>query len=193
MKIYLIILAIVGLICSVLTYWSNLKRPPYRRVWAGVPLGPKARLIFNPDPIYDFDKQLCNEFARGLHAKGWEATVMSVAQAETELDIEDDLIVVCANTYNWRPDRTLTNYILNHDLRNKPIIAITLGTGSTEASKEILEQLILDAGGVLLDSRTFWLLKPNDESSKMNNILVAKSLVFEWATHKADSLMIKPN
>lgn len=61
-------------------------------------------------------------------------------------------------------------------------MAITLGSGSTNASKKAFEKIILKKEATLIDSKAYWLLRPNDES-RMNekNVQVAQSMVREWA------------
>ncbi len=92
-----------------------------------------------------------------------------------------DLYVFCANTYNWRPDWAVSNFINQQVvLKDKPV-AITVGSRSTAAAQKALEKLILDRGGKLLDSRSLWLLKPNDESRpEESNIQVSVSIAYDW-------------
>jgi hypothetical protein len=49
-------------------------------------------------------------------------------------------------------------------INNKPVIALVVGLGSTENSKKAFENTIRDKGGKLIESRSLWLMRPNDES-----------------------------
>jgi hypothetical protein len=93
-----------------------------------------------------------------------------------------DLYILCANTYNWSPDWSVGNFIKNELPNKKDVVAITLGAGTTGRSKRILESLIKDKGGKLIDSRTFWLWRPNDESAiQESNVSLVISLTKQWA------------
>ena len=98
-----------------------------------------ALIVYDPDPFYNLDEQVCNSFAQGLAEKSWKAEVITVAALE-KLDINSfDLYVFCTNTYNWAPDRAISNYIKkSNDLQGKHVVAITLGSGSTARSNVFL-------------------------------------------------------
>ncbi|MEL6141170.1 MAG: hypothetical protein AAFU67_06100, partial [Bacteroidota bacterium] len=86
------------------------------------------------------------------------------------------LYVFCANTYNYAPDWGVSRFIkTNHDLlKNKKVVAITLGAGSTESAQKKMEKLIRKKSANLLASKAYWLSRPNDESKPgENNVKVA--------------------
>lgn len=123
----------------------------------------KALIVYNPDPIYNLDEQVCEKFAEGLAGQDFYIKVATVKSANKDLK-EYDLYVFCANTYNWSPDWLINDHIRNHSkLDNKKVVTITLGSGSTKRAKRLLEQVILSKNADLLYSGAFWLLKPNDE------------------------------
>jgi len=134
----------------------------------------KALIIYNPDPIYNLDEQVCQSFAQGLRDHNISskiATVKSVDQND-----HFDLYVFCVNTYNWTPDWQLTNFIKSHPaLKDKKVTAITVGAGATMRAQRKLEWHLKDKGADLLGSEMYWLLKPNDDSRmKEKNTEVAK-------------------
>lgn len=135
----------------------------------------KAVIVYDADPFYNLDVQISKSFAQGLAEKGWTSKVVNVATAENLGDEQFDLYVFCANTYNWAPDWALSNLIKKHQgLKGKNVVAITLGSGATKRSKRILEALIKRKEAKLIDSKVFWLLRPNDESRlKESNMQVA--------------------
>jgi hypothetical protein len=120
------------------------------------------------------DEQVCISFAKGLGKEGWHSLVATVAAAST-FKIEDfDLLVFCANTYNWSPDWPTSRFIKGLDLEKKRVVAITLGSGSTKTSQEQLENLITNKGGHLMGSKSYWLMRPNDETrSNASNVKIA--------------------
>ena len=140
-------------------------------------------LVYDPDPIYNLDEQVCNAFGRAFAEKGVHVFICTVAAARQLKPGSYDLYVFCANTYNWRPDKSISRFIENGVMiKNKSVVAITLGSGSTASSQKILEHLIRNKEGILIDSRSFWLLKPNDESRMQeSNVKVAVSMAYLWA------------
>lgn len=142
--------------------------------------GRSALIIYNPDLFYNLDEQVCTAFANGLSEKGWKATVATVAAAK-ELSAQPfDLYVFCANTYNWAPDRAVSNLIKNSvGLEGKNVVAITLGSGSTARAKRNLENLISAQKANLLSSKEYWLMRPNDEAkSDRSNVETATEKAF---------------
>lgn len=126
-----------------------------------------AIIMLDPDPIYDFDKKICIAIAEGFNALDMSANVVSASKIKNQDLTSFDYIVICANTYNFAPDRIIKNLVKTRkDLSGKNVVAVTLGAGSTQRSQELLEGLIKKAGAQLLVSEAYWLLKPNDESIK---------------------------
>jgi len=152
--------------------------------------GKKVLVVFDPDPFYNLDEQVCISFAKALAEKEFSVKVVTVAAAA---DIDHNkyaVAVLCANTYNWRPDWAITSYIKEHPPQeNQGIVAITLGAGSTEWSQENFEKLIIGNGGKLLGSYSSWLWRPNDERRMTeNNIDVAVSMAYMWGTQFAEKI-----
>ncbi len=148
-----------------LTLLAEQERHGGRWEFGSEPLAGRALIQYNPDLFYNLDHQVSRAFAEGLVEEGWRADVISTAEL-AGLDVEAyDLFVYCANTYNWAPDRQISQAIRSAlHLKGKPAAAITLGSGSTARSKRLLEELILDQEALLIRSETYWLMKPNDES-----------------------------
>lgn len=66
-------------------------------------------------------------------------------------------------------------------LDGKSVVAITVGSGGTGNAQKALKKLILDRKANLLDVRSLWLMKPNDESRlKESNVAVAVSMAYAW-------------
>lgn len=150
----------------------------------------KVIIIYDPDPFFNLDERVCRSFGQAMGEKGIHASVLSVAAAREIQFSSFDVYVFCANTYNWAPDLAVSNFIKEQkSLENKPVIAIILGAGSTSLSQERLEQLIMDQGGKIIDSRAVWLMRPND-GSRLNesNVQVAVSKVRTWAASIAEEI-----
>lgn len=176
-----------------LTLWVEKRGP--KRTWqsGGLASANTALIVYDPDPFYNLDEQVCLSFAQALADQGIKVNVSSVAAAqETTLD-QFDFYVLCANTYNWRPDWAIRKFIKSRSFHGKPVIAITLGSGSTSSSQRELEKIIANSHGKILDSRSLWLLRPNDESRvQESNIKVAKSISYTWASEVATHLQSLP-
>lgn len=155
----------------------------------------KAVIVYDPDPFYNLDAQISKSFAQGLAKNGWTSKVVNVTTAENLSDEQFDLYVFCANTYNWAPDWALSNLIKNHQgLKGKNVVAITLGSGATKRSKRVLEALINQKEATLVDSKVFWLLRPNDESRlKESNVQVAVEMAAIFGNQIARHFEYKKN
>jgi hypothetical protein len=142
----------------------------------------KALLVYDPDPFYNFDEQVCKAIAEVLADQRIQSTIATVESAPAILQGQYNIVVICANTYNWRPDWTISQYLRSQTaLKGQRVIAITVGSGSTNSSQKALERLLLKKETDLIGSRSFWFLRPNDES-RMNekNVQVALSQARAW-------------
>jgi hypothetical protein len=171
------------LIWLVLTLWVQQGRPAVS--WTIMPEGAESQalILYNPDPLYDLDAQLARAFSEGLENAGWASTVAACNSFQDSVPPRQDLLVIIANTYNWAPDWTIRHFIENSSwMEGESVVAITLGSGATERSRRLLEEVLKQRSVELVDSRTFWLLRPNDESRlEEPNVQVARELVLEWA------------
>ncbi|MCB0669353.1 MAG: hypothetical protein KDC80_26195 [Saprospiraceae bacterium] len=147
-------------------------------------------VVYDPDPFYDLDRQVCEAFARGLAGNGFLIDVATVkALKKTNFD-HYQIYVFCANTYNWAPDWSISRFIRRNRriFMDKAAIAITLGSGSTSRSKRMLEDYINGTGAELIASRTYWLLRPNDESRMdESNVAVACDRVYDFAVQISEN------
>lgn len=140
-----------------------------------------ALIVLNPDPIYDFDKQICMSTASGLNTRKICSKIVSVENAPRDVS-KFDVVVFCSNTYNFQPDWKVTKYIKRIELSNIDVVAITLGAGSTETAQKSLEKLLVERNANILSSNSYWLLKPNDETrAKEDNIEIARVMAKQRA------------
>ena len=184
-----ITLSAVVLIWVCLTWWVERVGPEKRWEIGSVAGSTDVLIVYDPDPIYNLDEQVCWSFGKALADHGAHVNVMTVAAAQNLKQTTFGLYVFCANTYNWRPDRAVSNFIREQTLKNKPVIAITVGSGSTESSQKILESLIKEKEADLWASRSLWLMRPNDESRmEESNVQVAVSSAYTWGEEVAARL-----
>ncbi len=174
-----------------LTLYVERKGPPKEWSVGGSQKNHKALIVFDPDPFYNLDEKVCLSFANALAESNFLVTVMTVAAAEESTDKTFDLYVYCANTYNWRPDRAMVSYVKGNSEshQGKPVVAITLGAGSTGTSQKIFEKIIAENGGKIQSSHSLWLWRPNDETnSKNQNVQVAVAMAYEWGVKTGQQL-----
>lgn len=182
-----------GIICGTvvitwvgLTLWVEMKGASRLEKIVSSQDSLQALLIYDPDPIYNFDEQLCRSMGKGLADQQISSTIATVSAAQV-LDVKHyEIIVICANTYNWAPDAAITEFVKTHSLKDKPVVAVTIGSGSTEASARRLKELLNERGIHVINQHEWWLMKPNDESRlKEKNIAVANDQAFAYGQHIA--------
>jgi hypothetical protein len=175
-------LLVIAVLWIILTLWAESQGPKRFQKLGNNGKGLEAVIIYDPDPFYNLDQQVCEAFAKVLADSGWSVTLSTVAATKQLADSTVNLYVLCANTYNWAPDWAINRYVKSHSLlANKKVVAITLGGGTTARSKKLFENIIMSKNANLIDSKTFWLWRPNDES-RMNekNTKVIIDIVKQW-------------
>ena len=171
----------------VMTIWVETKGPENFSTYGDSSFFKKALIIYDPDPIFNLDEQVCRMTAVSLANDGISSDIKTVSSAENSVLQSYDLYVFCSNTYNWQPDWAISDFIGKVDLRNREVICITLGSGSTETSRKKLEKIVIGKKGEIIGSRSLWLLRPNTESRMSEpNVQVALSEIYKW-THKVIS------
>jgi hypothetical protein len=174
----------IAVLWTALTIWAE-NAGPKRLLHIGANgKNGNALIVYDADPIYNLDQQVCEAFGNVLADSGWNVTIATVASANEMKDSSFHLYVFCANTYNWRPDWAVSGFIKNHlSLKNKNVVAITIGSGSTKEAQDAFEKIIANKEAKLIGSRSYWLLKPNDESrQKEKNVKVAVDMTKSFAT-----------
>jgi hypothetical protein len=191
LKITGITVLVIASIWTFVTVWAERVGP--KRSWQlGSPTAKKrALIIYDPDLIYNLDEQVSRSFGQALADQGMQVTVASVAAASEAGNQPMDLYVFCANTYNFRPDWAVTDFIQKQtNLDGKSVVGITVGSGSTEDSQHALETLLRGKKANLLDSRSLWLFKPNDESRMQeSNVAIAVSRAYSWGEEMAKRIL----
>lgn len=195
LRYLLITFVVIAFLWTILTLWVE-QRGPARRWSSGNTHGKKVVILYDPDPFYNLDEQVSLSLGKSLSNQGLQVNVMTVAAAEEDkIDTSPvALYIYCANTYNWRPDWAITDYIQKQkSMDGQPVVAITLGAGSTHESQKKLEELIINRGGKILASHSLWLLRPNDESKMEDpNVTVALEQAYQMGDHIAEQVNHMP-
>lgn len=176
-KAIVYVLAGLLLFWLALTVWANYSGTQQTLTLGSQTARRKALILYNPDPIYNLDEQVCRRVAKGLNRHDFFSKIATINRARGDRQAYD-LYVFCANTYNWAPDWPTETFIRTHEnLAGRKVVAITLGSGSTQRSTRKLEELLRLKNANLLVSKTYWLLRPNDEKRlDEGNVAVANEL-----------------
>lgn len=189
-RYFLITTSIMGIGWIALTLYVEAEGPAKEWTFGGRK-NKNVLIVYDADPFYNLDEQVCLALAKSIASDSTGVVVATVASAK-KLDPKIyDLFVYCANTYNWRPDWGITDYIEEHSasVATKPVVAITLGAGSTESSRKKFEYLIKRSGGELISSHSLWLWRPNDESKlEQPNVSVAVAMAHMWGKQIAEKI-----
>jgi hypothetical protein len=173
---------LVAICWLLLTLYVERKGPAKKWIF-GSENGEKVLIVYDPDPFYNLDEKICKSFANALAEEHMHVTVATVAATDNMETKSFDVYIYCANTYNWRPDWSITNFVRNNTTsqNGKPVVAVTLGAGSTESSKLNFEAVLADTGATIVGSYSLWLWRPNDElKTKDSNVQVAIDKAYQW-------------
>lgn len=186
-------LGIIALVWIGLTVWVEAEGPSNLTKFTTPYDSLQVLIVYDPDPIYNLDEQVCLNVAMGLSNQHVAATVATV-KATDVLDFKlYKAVVICANTYNWAPDRSIVSFTKHHPfLRSVPVVAITVGSGSTSEASAKLKAVIDKEGIEMINAHEWWLMKPNDET-RMNesNVDVANDQAYAFGQHLAIQLNSK--
>lgn len=161
---------------AALTLWANYSGKQQTFTIGNAAARRNALILYNADPFYNLDEQVCRRVAEGLSHHDFSSKIATINQAHDDRK-PYDLYVFCANTYNWAPDWPTAKFIRTHEgLAGKNVVALTLGAGSTQWSKDKLEELLRSKKANILASKSYWLLRPNDEKRSEENIQVATDM-----------------
>ena len=179
---------IAGIVAWVLWYWQRASREVVSSVEVLNAEGDSgtALVVYHPGRR-GFLHSVIQAFAGGLVSGGWRVEITTAScQAPTDLS-GYDLLVLGGPTYFWTPARPITRYVRRlGDLEGKPTVTIVTGFGSTGRSKSILEKLVQEANGELVNSLTFFKLRPNDEEDPRPN----REVAMEMATRAGAAISV---
>ena len=124
----------------------------------------RALVLYHPSRDARFSDDLSLAFAQGLMAAGFtvdRATLTSKTPPHPE---GYAVIGVVSNTYYWTPDLPTLHYLRRARLDGTALVGLIGGAGSTGRAQRVLDQALRATGGTVLQTRSFWLWRPNDEA-----------------------------
>ena len=140
---------------------------------------PRVLILYHPSRDTGFSDDLSLAFAKGLGDAGMAVDRATLNAATPISPIGYAGIAVVSNTYYWTPDLPTLWYLGRARWNNLPAVALIGGAGATHRSQKMLNLAVSAAGGRLLYSQSYWLLRPNDES---RNDASNRSIALEQAT-----------
>lgn len=150
----------------------------------------RALVLYHPSRDARFGDDLSLAVARGF-----QDAHLSVDRATMTGDTPPSpagyaIIAVVSNTYYWTPDRPTLRYLRRARLEGTPVIGLMAGAGSTGRAERILEEALRATGAQAVETRSFWLLRPNDESRPHeSNRALATDLAQSFAAEAAHKLL----
>jgi flavorubredoxin len=145
--------------------------------------GGKARalVLFHPSRDAHFSDDLSTALAEGLTGAGFSVDRESLTRATPPQPEDYALIAVVSNTYWWTPDRPTLQYLQRARFDGRYAIGVIGGAGATGRSQRMLDLALRATGAKVLQTRSFWLMRPNDETRmKGSNRAVALQLARQF-------------
>jgi hypothetical protein len=124
----------------------------------------KGLVLYHPSRDAHFSDDLSLAAATGLWKAGLTVERATMTGATPAEPADYAIIVVVSNTYYWSPDLPTLRYLRRARFDGIPVLGIIGGAGATARSERLLHEALLGTGGRVLSTRSFWLLRPNDEA-----------------------------
>lgn len=124
----------------------------------------KALVLFHPSRDARFSDDLSIAVARGLTDAGFAVDRATMTGSTPARWPQYRLIAIVTNTYWWTPDRPTSRYLARARFAGVPLMGLIGGAGATGRSQRRFETELKSTGGMLLGVRSYWILRPNDET-----------------------------
>jgi hypothetical protein len=145
--------------------------------------GGKARalVLFHPSRDAHFSNDLSTALAEGLTSAGFSVDRETLTRATPPAPEDYALIAVVSNTYWWTPDRPTLQYLQRARFAGRYAVGLIGGAGATSRSQRMLDEALRGTGAKVLQTRSFWLMRPNGETRmKGSNRAVALQLARQF-------------
>ena len=164
MRRILLAIAFVVVLCLALTTIIVERESEYAVETVSASGKLRALVLYHPSRDAHFSDDLSLALARGLAAAGFAVDRATFNSQTPPHPDQYAVIGIVSNTYFWTPDRPTLNYLERARLQGVAAIGIMGGAGATGRSERVLREAIAATGATVLQTRSFWLLRPNDES-----------------------------
>jgi flavorubredoxin len=150
----------------------------------------RALILFHPSRDAHFSDELSLALADGLKSAGFSVQRATLTHNTPDAPKEYALIAVVSNTYWWTPDLPTLRYLAHAKLNDAHTIGLIGGTGATGRSQRMLEEALRKTGANVLQTRTYWLFRPNDEARMTEpNREVAQQLAKQFGVDSGNSVL----
>lgn len=144
----------------------------------------RALVLYHPSRDARFSDDLSLAVARGFQRAGMAVGRATLTSETPERPEGYTIIAVVSNTYYWTPDLPTLRYLKRARLDETPVIGLMGGAGSTNRSQRVLDEALRRTGARSVETRSFWLWRPNeeartDEPNRSVAIELAESFGFE--------------
>jgi hypothetical protein len=181
------------LICWVIISVAVELEGAYRRWDLGGGVRGRALVLFHPSRDARFTDDLSAAFAKGLQAAGLSVELATLTANTPSRPQGYRLIAVVSNTYYWTPDLPTLRYLRRARFDGIPVVGLMAGAGSTIRAQKVLGQALREAGAATVETRSFWLWRPNDESrSDKPNRAIASDLATRFGLESGQASLAGP-
>jgi hypothetical protein len=185
-------LLVLGLlVLAGVTIWVQ-REAPHKRETLFEGKAQKALILYHPSRDAHFSDDLSMAVARGFHDSGLSVDRETITKATAAAPGDYAVIAVITNTFYGSPDRPTLRYLKRARFGKAPTIGLALGAGATDRAQVILNEKLQRAGTNILDVRSFWISRPNDENRLQEpNRTVAEEMARSWAKRVGMDILAK--
>lgn len=140
-----------------------------------------ALVLYHPG-LSDLQSALSDAFVAELVARDWRVT-RTTTSSSAPIDVRAyDLLALGVHTYWWAPDGPTRRYLVRaDDLQGTPVVVLLSALGAAGRAAARSADWVSRHGGDVLEVRTFFVLRPNDETDARPNRVVALEQAGELA------------
>jgi hypothetical protein len=124
----------------------------------------RALVLYHPSRDARFSDDLSRAFAQGLIEAGLAVDLATLTSSTPARPEGYTLIAVVSNTYYWTPDLPTLHYLRRAHLEGRTVVGLIGGAGATGRSRRVFDRALRATGGIVWQTRSFWLWRPNDET-----------------------------
>ena len=147
-----------------------------------------ALVLYHPG-LSDLQRELTDAFTAGLVERDWQVSRTTTSAAAPADLAPYDLLALGVHTYWWAPDGPTRRYLARAgDLGGRPVAVLLSALGASGRAEARSADWVEDHGGRVLEVRSFFVLRPNDETDPRPNREVALDRARALALDVADAL-----
>lgn len=177
------------LAAAALTVAVERERPFTLQKLGGPGRAGRALVLYHPSRDARFSDDLSLALAEGFKDAGF-AVDRATLTSDTPTQPEGYALVgLVSNTYWWTPDLPTLRYLRRARFDGLPVVGLMGGLGATDRSERILGERLLETAPLAVRTRSYWLLRPNDETRLAeSNRAVAQDLARRFGKESAEAL-----